>query len=171
MRFWTIQTYEAWEDAVSLGQLVGNPKYIWDDFLQPYHWMMEQMRKRLANYHGEYPVWLWPNRPDLRYSGYVSKGKKAVLLEVDLKIEYVLLSEFQAWHLVLCNEYLSLTEEEDMLFETGKNSMSKEESWERIFEYKELKQYEYWEGEEDLQGVTGGIPVDNIKHIKTFIGR
>ncbi|NOU98651.1 DUF3841 domain-containing protein [Paenibacillus planticolens] len=170
MRFWTIQTYEAWEEALALGHLIGNPNFIWEDFLEPYQWMMDQMRKRLPNYQGEYPIWLWPKRPDLRYSGYINKGEKAVLLSVDMKVEDVLLSDFQAWHLVLCNEFLSLTEEEDQLVESGNLSMSKEESWERIFNYKELSQCEYWKGTEDLQGVTGGVALSSIKYIQTFIG-
>lgn len=171
MKFWTIQTYGAWEVAVDLGVLVGNPNFIYEDFVQPYQWMMQQMKFRLPNYSGEYPIWLWTKKPDLRYSGYLEKDEKGVLLEVEIKMEDVLISDFQAWHLVLSNGFLSLTAEEDLLYESGNIGMSKEKSWERIFNDKELKQYEYWQGNEDLQGVTGSILIKEIEHIKTFIGR
>nr|WP_307564157.1 DUF3841 domain-containing protein [Paenibacillus sp. V4I7] len=144
---------------------------MWEEFIHPYHWMMDQMRKRLPNYKGEYPVWLWTNRPDLRYMRHINRGKKAVLLEADLNTEDILFSDFQAWHLVLSNEFLTITEEEDLLIESGHIIMSKEKSWERIFNYKELRQYEYWKGSEDLQAVTGVVPLFRLKHIKTFIGR
>ncbi|PZD95905.1 hypothetical protein DNH61_10710 [Paenibacillus sambharensis] len=171
MKLWTIQSFHAWEEALASGYLVGNVNFVWEEFLQPYHWMMEQMKNRLPNYRDEYPVWLWPDRPDLRHSGHMSKGKKAVLLEVNLNEENVLFSDFQAWHIVLANHYLALTEEEDLLFESGCGNMSIEESWQRIFNYDEIRQYEYWEGSEDLQAVTGAVPLSRIKHIKTFIGR
>ncbi len=56
------------------------------------------MKRRLPIYTGEYPIWLWPNRPDLRRSAYLERGKKGVLLkvEVELDAQDVLLSEFQA---------------------------------------------------------------------------
>lgn len=171
MKYWTVQSFEAWQGALGLGYLQGNLDYIWEDFLPAYKWMMREMKLRLESYTGEYPIWIWPKRPDLRCSGILNKGTKGVLLEIILNDYEVLLSDFQAWHIVLSNSFLSLTEEEEVLYEMGKVNMSLEESWTRIFDYKGLQQYDNWQGEIDLQGVTGQVPLGKIKLVKTFIAR
>ena len=162
---------KAWNDALASGYLDGKSKYIWDDFLEAYHWMMNQMKNKLPRYDGEYPIWVWVKRPDLRLSAHLKRGEVGVLLELNLDEKDVLFSDFMAWHIVLANEFLSLCEEEDKQYELGQSAISKEESWERIFAYKELKKFDYWKGEEDIQGVTGKVSINNIKHIKTFKAR
>lgn len=171
MKLYTIQSQNAWVEAQHVGFLVGNKEYVWSEFLEPYQWMMDQMSKRLHNYDGEYPIWLWCHKPDLRSSGHLNRGTIGELLEVELEDQEVLLSDFMAWHIVLANSFLSLTEEEDHLYETGSLTMKKEESWERIFHYNDLRCFEYWKGPSDLQGVTGKIPTERIKHLKTFKAR
>ncbi|WP_123040555.1 DUF3841 domain-containing protein [Cohnella candidum] len=146
MKFWTVQHIDSWNIAKEKGYLEGNPDYIFEEFLDSYRWMMEQMTKRLVNYQGNFPIWLWLKKPDLRKSGHLNKKERGVLLEVELNKDEVLISDFMAWHIVLCNDFLALTEAEDDLFEAGKLPMTKEESWTRIFDYKELKKNEYWEG-------------------------
>lgn len=168
MKLYTIQNQNAWYEAQRTGCLVGNKDYIWPDFIEPYHWMMDQMKKKLNDYDGEYPVWLWCEKPDLRYSGHLNKGTMGTLLEVELKEQEVLFSNFMAWHIVLSDGFLSLTEEEDRQYEIGNLSMKKKESWERIFNYNELQKYEYWKGPVDLQGVTGTISLNKVRHLKTF---
>lgn len=171
MKLWTIQHKGAWNNAKEKGYLEGNQDYITEGFLDSYKWMMKQMSKRLANYQGNYPIWLWLKRPDLRQCGHLNKKERGVLLEAELNIDEVLISDFMAWHIVLNNGFLALTEVEDKLFEAGKLSMTKEESWTRVFDYKELRKYEYWEGIEDLQAVTGRIEISRIKSIKEFTAR
>ncbi len=56
-RYWTNQTIEAWEHARKVGYLVGNPEFIWEEMLRDYRWMMTQMKKRLPQYGGEFPIW------------------------------------------------------------------------------------------------------------------
>ncbi|RXZ81749.1 DUF3841 domain-containing protein [Paenibacillaceae bacterium] len=171
MKFWTVQHINSWNTAKEKGYLEGNRAYIFEDFLDSYMWMMEQMSKRLANYQGNFPIWLRLKRPDLRQSGHLNKKELGVLLEVELSDDEVLISDFMAWHLVINNHFLALTEEEDDLFEADKLSMTKEESWTRIFDYKELKKYEYWKGEENLQAVTGRIEISRIRLVKPFTAR
>lgn len=172
MKFWTIQTEEAWQKAIAYGYLAGDHEYVWHEFLPAYRWMMKQMKVEFPNYIGDYPVWVWLKKPDLRFSGHLMKGTNGVLLELDLEEEDVLISDFQAWHLVLYNSFVALTEEEEQEFETGKLDISLEESWLRIFNYKELKKYDYWKSDiEDLQGVTGRIPITKIKLLKAFTAR
>ncbi|RJE90542.1 DUF3841 domain-containing protein [Paenibacillus sp. 1011MAR3C5] len=143
MKCWTIQTVEGWNQAQANGFLKGNPECVWPDCMQSYGWMMGQMKKRIPRYEGGFPVWLWTKRPDLRCNGKLPKGERGVLLEVQLDEDEVLISDFQAWHIV----------------------------WERIFDYVELRRYEYWSGKEDLQAVAGMIRMEKIKLLTAFTAR
>ncbi|MEG0472091.1 MAG: DUF3841 domain-containing protein [Solibacillus sp.] len=166
--YWTIQTMGKWEEVKRLGYLTGDRQFVWEEFVEPYKWMMTQMEKRIPNYEGEYPIWVWPERPDLRRSAHLAKGEQGVLLKVELDPEDVLLSEFQAWHIVLNHHYLDLSGEADDR-EYAFDEMRK--SWELIFEIETLKRSEGWGGTPHLQGVTGKIMASQVKHVKTFIAR
>lgn len=159
MRFYSIQKSECWELAKKVGYLEGSQEY--SMFPKEYIWIIGQMKKRLNDYNGEYPVWLWPARPDLRCSGYVTKGEKAVLLEINIPEEKVLFSDFQAWHVVLNDCALDAFEGEPI---------TKEESWERIFDLDFLRNHQDWRSI-DLQATTGRVLLENIKLIKEFIGK
>jgi len=168
MKFWTIQHIDFWNMNKEKEYLEAHPNYIFKEFSDSYLWMMNQMSQRLENYKGNYPIWLWLKRPDLRCSGHFNKGEHGVLLEVELNQEEVLISDCMAWHVVLNDGFLAFTEEEDCLFERGLLSMTKEESWNRIFDYKELNKYEYWKREEDLQAVIERIKMTKVRLVKEF---
>jgi len=87
---------------------------------------------------------------------------KAVLLEIDISYEKVLLSDFQAWHYVLNGWTLKDHENEDI---------DMEKSWERIFDLEFLKRHPDWGRSEklDIQGVTGKIVLSEMKSVKEFI--
>lgn len=170
-RYWTNQTVEAWEHALKHGYLVGSAEFVWDEMLQDYHWMMHQMKKRLSNYSGDYPIWLWTEKPDLRRGGHFEKGTHAVSLEVELPVEHVLLSDFDAWHCVLNDSFLALDDEEWDRFYSGELAMTKEESWERIFELSLLRHSPWWNNEQHLQGVTGRIDISHVRRVRTFVAR
>lgn len=171
MQYWTIQTVEAWNQAQALGFLKGNPEYVWQEFMRSYRWMISQMKQRMPRYDGEFPVWLWTGRPDLRFSGRLAKGQRGVLLEVRLEADDVLISDFQAWHMVLNDHFLALTEREEELYDNGALALTKEESWERIFDYEFLQTHDCWSGEQELQAVAGTISLDKLKLLKEFTAR
>jgi len=165
-RYYTIQKIEAWEEAQQKGYLEGNKNYVYEEFLKAYLWMMNQMRKKLSLYNGEYPVWLWLERPDLRCGGYLNPGEKGVLLEIYIDEERVLLSDFYLWHCVLNNDAVADDEDEWELIRQGKSHITIEQSWERIFDvnYDSCKNT-------IIQGVTGKISIDKIRLIKEFIAK
>jgi hypothetical protein len=169
-KYYTIQTIEAWNQAIELKYLEGNVDYIDKSFIEPYHWLMDQMEKRLKSYNGEYPIWLWPKRQDLRKSGYLSKGQHGVLLEIELDENDVLLSDFEAWHFVLNNWFFSISDDEEKMFEEGKLLITKEKSWERIFDFSLLNSLDGWE-HINIQGVTGRVDIKSIRLIKEFKSR
>lgn len=162
--FYTIQTKEAWIQFQKDGYLVGSKEYVWDEFLEHYHWMMKQMTIRLPRYKGEYPIWLYTQFPDhYRYSGRA--GLECVLLEVELQAEDVLISDFEVWHCVL-NHWYALWDHED----EDHPPLSMEESWERIFELERLQSDPMWETSTPMyQGVTGKIPIDQVRSVTEFI--
>lgn len=166
--YWSIQTMSKWQEVQKLGYLKGNADYIWEEFAEPYAWMMQQMKSKLPNYDGEYPVWLWIDRPDLRRSAHLQKGEQGVLLKLELDENDVLLSEFQAWHFVLNRLFFDLDiEEEDRAY--TEDEMRR--SWVLIFEIEKLKRHPNWGPNVDLQGVTGKVLLKQIKLEKTFIAR
>ena len=167
-KFYTIQNIAAWNEARLKGFLEGNKDYIWDYFLKAYSWMMDQMERRIPSYKGEFPVWLWAERPDLRRGGYLNPDERGILLQVNIEEERVLLSDFESWHSVLMDGPVSDNEEEWEAIEQGKYHISKEKSWERIFDIKKEKEIGRIP---TIQGVTGRLYIHEIKPIKEFVSR
>jgi hypothetical protein len=168
--YWTLQTKKVWEYAKQQGYLVGNQDYAM--FPEAYIWMIEQMKKRLPNYQGEYPVWLWIEKPDMRQAGHFRGGTKCVRLKVELDDQNVLISDFDDWHMVLNDDFFADSEEEYDYFHAGKLSITKEESWQRIFEW-DRKRDPNWDGDKKrkLQGTTGKIELSNVISVEHFIAR
>lgn len=156
--YYTIQDINAWIEAQHRGYLVGNEEHVLKNFLRPYQWMMNQMQKRIPDYNGDFPIWLWPEKQDLRRSGYKKRGTKAAYLEIEIPENQVLLSDFQAWHCAL-NDYPILDYEDEII--------DKESSWERIFDLEYLKRHPDW-GSLDIQGVTGRIYLNQVKSVREF---
>lgn len=84
----------------------------------------------------------------------------------------MLLSDFEAWHCVLNNGFCAISEEEDRLFEQGELTITKEQSWERIFNIQKLRHSEMWNnGCQIVQGVTFGIQKEQILNAEYFIAK
>ncbi|MGR6760383.1 DUF3841 domain-containing protein [Paenibacillus sp. T2-29] len=169
MIFWSMQTAEAWEVAKKAGYLEGKVKYA--SYSEEYKWMMSQMKMRIHNYLGEYPVWLWVKKPDMRKTGHFRGGTKCVRLKLMLDKEAVLVSDFYRWHTVLNNSFCSDNETEDEAFYNGELEITKEKSWERIFELDRETDKEWSGSGECLQGVTGRIYLENVLSVESFVTR
>lgn len=171
MIVWTIQDESYYEKQIINGYLEGNKEYVIDEFIEKYLWIMEQMKDRIKNYNGEFPIWTWLIKPDLRRAGYLERGTKGVLLEIELEEDEILISGFEEWNAILNNDYIFYNEEEENSIENGSKTISKEESWERIFNYENLRKEAYWNGANILQGTMGRVFVDKIKSKKCFVAR
>lgn len=170
MKLYTIQSKMAYEQAVKTGTLSTSKDYIWEEFLVPYEWMIGQMNNRIGH-KGTYPIWLWTEKRDLNDEALLPRGTAGVQIEVELPIEEVLMSDFDAWHIVLMNEFLALNEEEDEAFDAGKCHITKEASWERVFDRQLLSESDYWAGEQTIQATTGDINVSQFKGVEHFIAK
>lgn len=104
---------EAYQSFLKKGYIAGDGRRVWKSFRRPYLWMIREMIKRIgpSPIRSQYPVWFWFQwdknkvKPDLRHSGHLMKGTKAVRLTCLLELSDVVLSDFDDWHCVLNNWY------------------------------------------------------------------
>lgn len=159
MILWTIQSEEVYNIIMSEGVYRCDTSLaFWSDSLNDgYDWMADQMRKRIGNPPDGvvYPVWAhyqWEGerkKPDLRRERWANgwKGDPFVCMEIDIPDEEVLLSDFDAWSIILLNGLLSTTEDEDRVLEAQYEALSPKEQ--KAFQHKN------WEAVFDL------TPIDN----------
>ena len=152
----------------------GNPDFLcYEHFADAYEWMKKQMQERLPGYSGEQPVWLWTEKPDLRSTKYAESGSEIVRLTIELPSEKVLLSDFDGWHMVLNDTFFSFNQKEHDAFYRAELSLTKEESWKRIFDFETERDGDWFYSIEEIeyQGVTGCIGLDCIRKVEYFIAR
>ena len=189
IRLWTIQSLPAWQKAQRVGALKGDGRFVWKEFRPAYRWMRRQMAERLGDCRGQYPVWAWLQpKPDLRRGGHLPQGMIGVRLEFIVPAQEVLLSDFSAWHMVLNDGYLALSEaESDAFYERHfaccettprpaaprplRCAKEVEKSWERIFGIESLANNTYWQGAMSTQGVLRELPLERIVRVDSFVSR
>ncbi|MFL8799751.1 MULTISPECIES: DUF3841 domain-containing protein [unclassified Clostridioides] len=162
MKFYTIQTLKFWNNNKNNKYLLNNYSLIVEGFDIPYKWMYAQMINRIPKF-DDSMIWVWLNRPDLRCSGYLEKGTKGVLLEIEISRDNVLLSDFDLWHLPLMDIAVEIYEDEQI---------EKEISWQRIFDLELCSKFNEVNIEDlTLQGVTSKVSLSKVKLIKEFVAK
>jgi len=185
MLLYTMQTHKALEKALKLGKFTGDLKKIkrhwgvkdWRVTFGPaYEFMMKQMEKRVTGFSGEYPIWAWNNKPDLRSREWKDWSNGPwVLFSFEVPDARVMLSNFSLYHSILMDSNLSLTEAEDKKFDKQKLSRAeKEKSWERIFDLSlpSNKIQERWIGKkssQELQACVDNIYINEIVEVIKWI--
>ena len=156
MILWTCQ-----EEAV-YNELLKTSVYRCDLNLSPmkdcrekYDWLVRQMKQRIGPPPDKvsYPVWAWyqqqgkHRKPDLRKERWAvgCNGERFACLEIEIPDREVLLSDFDAWCIILSNGLLSDSEQEDSCLEAQYEALSpsekrrmKEINWERVFDLSTL---------------------------------
>ena len=108
------------------GHVTGDGRRILCDCRPACRWMAHQMEIRLGPppRRNCYPLWAWatsygiqPLPPPSRCTEPLASGAPGILLEVEVPVEKVLLSDLALWHCVVNNWYLSASEEEDLAFD------------------------------------------------------
>ena len=130
VRVYTLQHAAAWEAATARGYLTGEPLYAEPYFMRSYGWMRFQMSERLTAFSGDFPIWAWLKRPNMRQWHF--DKEPGVMIVADVPLARLLLSDYDAWHAVLNNWWVSISEEEDDRFE--KDGVIPSETWPRIFD-------------------------------------
>ena len=88
-------------------------------FVEKYKWLIDQMEKRIgpAPDGVSYPVWAWyiqswkHKKPDLRIERWANGpgNEQYVCIEVELPDDQVLLSDFDAWCILLLDGLLAVS--------------------------------------------------------------
>ncbi|MBR1628687.1 MAG: DUF3841 domain-containing protein [Lachnospiraceae bacterium] len=157
MILWTIQPVEIWNIIQKTGVYRCNPakSSMADLSAEAYDWLVRNMKERIGPPPEgvEYPVWAWymqegkHKKPDLRRErwAYGAGNESYVCIEFEITSDQVLLSDFDLWHFVLNDWYLSETEDEDdqmyAIFDTLPSDERRkfcEESWKGIFDVTKL---------------------------------
>ncbi len=112
MRLWSFQSSIAIKHLQNKGQLKGDWKYVSKGYwTKSYKWMAEEMKKRGLDCEGNPPVWAWhscgawerpPTLNDARAllsDGELELGVQVV--EFEVAEEWVLLSRYSVWNLIL----------------------------------------------------------------------
>lgn len=187
---WTIQDYDVLDNMQKTGFLYGNPDFVDEDFMEPYRWMIEQMKIKIGNKPScnSVPLWAWyrwegkKKRPDLRHVAHLPTGTKGVRIEFLIDDSLILLSDFMNWHCVLNYCYLEETDEE---FDDFEKKLEKEglscclekplphagyhneivKSWEKIFNV------DLSDTESSIQATFWELPLKNVVDVKEFIAR
>lgn len=180
MILYSIQTEKAWQKAIKTGVLYGDKRFVWADFKLPYSWLMEQMNTKIGKSNRTTPVWAWyknnDKMPDLRESGHLEKGTKGVRLKIEIADKYVLLSDFDLWHMVLTPGHIPKSKADDkrwdILWETNKIEYFEKckETWFRIFEFNKFANTYYGDGKY-IQATMWEVPIKCVKKVDYFIAR
>ena len=120
MRIWTIQTEAAWENFKERGVLRAGRAHQSKNWPEAYAWIEEQLIRRVGPPPARNiaPLWGWyhwagaaKKRPDLRAVRFhYGPPGRYVLIECELPAQAVMLSDFQAWHIILNEGYVGLDE-------------------------------------------------------------
>lgn len=161
LKIWTIQPEVVWNILKSQGYFFCDPQksdFLIEDcgFRDAYKWLIKEMEKRIGPRPKgiKTPIWGWylrdwkNKKPDLRESGYGKRGTPLVCIALELPVNQVVLTDFNAWHSVLNRWYIddSQTEEEwkkiienyEKLPYEKQNKLMKE-SWQTIFDIRPYK--------------------------------
>ena len=185
MVLWTIQPLAVYKIIEKRGIYHCDFSSSWMRYCrEQYAWLAVQMRKRIGNPpHGvQYPIWAWyqwegiRKKPDLRRERWHngSAGDKFVCMEIDIPDEEVLLSDFDAWSVVLNNGLLSDTEAQDKRIERKYNALSKEKqqimkekNWEGVFDLSPLDN-EWRTRGDSIQATFWELKRDQIQQVSFF---
>lgn len=201
MTLWTIQPVEWYEKLLTEKVIFGIPDFIdfvneFPRFNYAYRWMVEQMNVRIGAppIPNILPIWAWyqhnnidRRKPDLRSTGFLTKGTKGVRIEIEKKETEVLLSDFELWHYPLgyykiddsedeAEHFYSLLEKENVKF--GDNNCPLpikemiEKSWEKIFDMEYCPEYSAKPFSQKLiQGTFWSLSLDEVKKVDYFTAR
>ena len=182
---WTIQDEKAFREFERTGVLRANKDFLFcqEEFRFVYDWISNQMKRRIGipPKGTQYPVWAWfqwegkRKRRDQRLSGYAKRGTPLVQITFEADSNSFLLSDFDAWHIVLANQYLANNEAEwDKFYEVNPHpdQADVEPSWERIFD---LSRYTSgWDCEPDkksIQATLWQIEMSQVKKVEYFLAK
>ena len=154
------------------------------DCREKYDWLVRQMKQRIGPPPDKvtYPVWAWyqqqgkHRKPDLRRERWEvgCDGERFACLEIEIPDREVLLSDFDAWCMLLSDFLISDTEEEDRCLEAQYEALSpsekrrmKEKNWERVFDLSPLNNGWARRGYE-IQATFWELRLEQVRDVRFF---
>lgn len=141
------------------------------------------MAKRIGTDSRRCPTFAWYRydskhpRPDLRSTGHLPTGTHGVRIEIKVADEQVLLSDFNMWHSVLNQSYLSGNEKEGQQIEAQLKADTLirqmiEDSWNRIFDLN-FGDWRSWgkRSERIIQACVESVSLEQVRRVDHFIAR
>ena len=185
LTLWTIQHTDAYKAFMHNGVLRANEDFLFceDDLRFAYDWMAQQLAKKIGPppLNVNYPIWAWYQwegkkaRRDLRFSGYAPRGTPMVQIEFEVDSDYVLLSDFDDWNLVLNNSYIADSENEFESFyamEYKDENERIEGSWRKIFDIeKEIPGWTTPLDKKTIQATLWEVRLEQVKKVQWFIAK
>ena len=198
LTLWTIQSRDFYEQLQKKGVIHTDIELsdLYDSFSYEYLWMAEQMKQRIGKPNNKdilLPIWGWyqfngkRKRRDLRSSGLGKKGDKMVQIEFEISPNQVLLSDFDAWHVVLNRQYFGDTDEDEDIFynkcqeidiwhgtDDRANEMLLEmkKSWENVFDLDKCIQRDFTtKDSQSIQATFWELKAEWIRKVDFFTAR
>lgn len=154
------------------------------DCREKYDWLVRQMKQRIGPPPEQvtYPVWAWyqqqgkHRKPDLRRERWAvgCNGERFACLEIEIPDREVLLSDFDAWCIILSDFLISDTEQEDRCLEAQYEALSpsekrrmKEKNWERVFNLSPLNNGWARRGYE-IQATFWELRLEQVRDVRFF---
>ncbi len=154
------------------------------DCREKYDWLVRQMKQRIGPPPDKvtYPVWAWyqqqgkHRKPDLRRERWEvgCDGERFACIEIEIPDREVLLSDFDAWCIILSDFLISDTEEEDRCLEAQYEALSpsekrrmKDKNWERVFNLSPLNS-DWMRRGYDIQATFWELRLEQLRDVRFF---
>jgi hypothetical protein len=163
VRVYSYQHVNAYEAAKETGFFTGNHPYRYEEYSDAYTWMRDQMSVRISDFSGEYPVWAYLKRPNLKADPI---PKDELLITALVPRKRMLLSDYNKWHHPLNDWpiYKDQAEEDIRKDEPPSNT------WDRCFEITNAPS-EWWGAGNYVQACLDRIYLSEIVRVKSPIRR
>jgi hypothetical protein len=145
IKLYSVQSDYSLKKLKRLGYLSGGTRYNCcletteeKNYFRPaYNWMRKQMKARIKDFSGDYPLWAWTKKSDTKYAfetDYRIENPNEYLITIKVPKNCILISNFLAWHAVLNNDHIYLDFDGSFGYPTKKEII---ESWAKIFDIKD----------------------------------
>ncbi|MGY2049424.1 DUF3841 domain-containing protein [Methylobacterium sp. JK268] len=143
VRVYSFQSLAAASCARERGFWAGDRRFVDEHFAVPYAWMVDQMSRRIPDFSGDYPIWGYFVRPNMRRCRF---DDDCVLVVADVPRSRMLISDLARWHNPLNLLYCFDSEDEEQaLVDAGIQLYASDrvatpammESWGRVFDIAE----------------------------------
>ncbi len=156
MKLWTVQPASILKEIEKNGTYRCKEEYSYnlskkDSLKDSYQWLIQEMETRIGRRPEgvEFPIWAWHTWnfthqcPDMNSPAFLVRNEDKVLLTLEIPDNEIVLTDFDAWQIVMRKSFLTYETEEEKLesMESYLDSLDEkqyqkaiEESWKNVFD-------------------------------------